>query len=607
MRKSLPLMANFRAPLQEYGLRTGEAPGWKQESEETMSVHAVVAPATDTASTFRIARTTAWYSKYKLLILLVFLMLPLRLNWMLTKTPVISLEGSEYVRMAENLGGGKGLTGNFEGPETMYTPLYSVLVAGLYRLIGNSELAAHLVSLFFGTALIIPVFFIALRMYGTRVAYLSAGLVAFHPLLIALSGSIYNENVYLPLLLAGVYFGMRALELRKNRDYVLLALFLGLAYLTRPEAFAYPIFFVLTVWASVILARLPVRKAVAGSALIVGTFLVVASPYVSFLYAHTGHLRLEGKWNINYTIANRILSGMNNSEAAYGLGPHSSVAGPLLDPFFFASYTPYPRSLAAKVETLWAMAKRNRKVAFAGLSDLTTGGPLFWGLALLGLFRKSWNSRRLFHECIIGCMVCSVLILLCTSSHCEFRYTLPLFALSVMWVAKGIDESARWVRGSVRALQWRYVRNAETASVLVAAGLAVALFGVAYSGVRKNWLFTCEQAGYANLKQAGLWLRNVNPGPKRIASLGGVLTYYAHGTKISLPYAESSQTLRYLDLNRVDFVVLDSYYATGLPEVADWIRNGVPDSRAYLVYKTGTDITNTVEIYRWDKPSRITH
>jgi len=590
-------------PLQDYGLAQGKrAP--EEPGVDTMSVQAVIPPTSVAASTRSAARTTAWYSKYKVLILLMFLMLPLRLHWMLTQTPVISGEGAEYVRMAESLASGHGLRGNFEGPETMYTPLYSVLVAGLHRLIGNSELAAHVVSIIFGTALIIPVFLIAQRMYGMRVAYLSAGLVAFHPLLIALSGSIYNENVYLPLLLTGVYFGMRALEFRKIRDYVLLSLFFGLAYLTRPEAFAYPVFFALAVWASVFVVRLPARKALVGSVLILGTFLLVASPYIGFLYAHTGHLRLEGKWNINYTIANRLRSGMSDLEAANGLGPNSSVAGPILDPFHFASYTPYPGSLTAKFQTLWSMAKRNRKLALACLGDFTSGGLLAWGLALLGLFRKSWNARRLFHESIIICMVCSVLILLFTASHCEFRYTLPLVALSVMWVAKGIEESAQWARDSVRGLPWRSLQNAETVNPLVAAGLVLLLLGVAHSGARKNWMFEQEQTTHENVKQAALWLRNFDPEPKRIACHATMFTFYARGTLIGLPYASGSQALRYLDLNGVDFIVLDSYYASGLPEVTEWIQHGIPDDRAHLLYKTGTDLDDTVEIYRWEPRRR---
>ena len=72
---------------------------------------------------------------FRPLLLIVILALVPRIYWMMTQTPVISMEGSEYLRMAQNLAQGHGLVGNFEGPETMYTPLFSLLTAGLDLLI----------------------------------------------------------------------------------------------------------------------------------------------------------------------------------------------------------------------------------------------------------------------------------------------------------------------------------------------------------------------------------------------------------------------------------------------------------------------------------------
>jgi hypothetical protein len=526
--------------------------------------------------------------------------LAFRIYWMVAKTPVISNEGSEYVRMAENLANGKGLVGNFEGPATMYAPLFSVLTAGVSLLTKNAELAAHLISIVFGTALIIPVFFIALRMYGVRVAYLSAALVAFHPLLIALSGSIYNENVYIPLLLAGVYFGMRALESHKNRDYVLLSLSLSLAYLSRPEAFAYPLFFALAVWISVIVARVCVRQAASGSALILGTFLLVASPYIRFLYVHTGHVRLEGKWGINYTIANGIRSGMTWTDAAFGLNSDLSAAGPLLDPFRFAAYTPYPQSLADKVRTLRAMAKLNRQDVFRFLRDRAIGGPLVLALALLGLFRKSWGPRRLFHESIITCMVISILFLMLTASSAEFRYVLPLLAFGILWTAKGIDELGKWTR-SLTCSQARFLPAAKTMDLILEVSLALLIFVVALGGTRSNGLFDTEQPTYAYVKQACLWLKDIAPSRARIACVATIPSYYTKATVVQLPYAESSQTLRYLDSRNVDFVVLDSHYVGSFPVLSDWIKYGIPDRRAQLIYQAGIDVNNRIAIYRWEK------
>ncbi len=537
------------------------------------------------------------------LLLIVILALIPRIYWMMTQTPVISMEGSEYLRMAQNLAQGHGLAGNFEGPETMYTPLFSLLTAGLDLLIRNDELAAHLIALAFGTALIFPVFFIARLMYDSRVAYMSAVLVAFHPLLIALSASIYNENVYLPLLLSGVYFGMRALEFGRNKDYVLLSICLALAYLTRPEAFAYPVFFSFATWIGVLLRRISVRRAATASALIIGIFMLIASPYAAFLYAHTGHLRLEGKWNINYTIAKRIRSGLNSDEAAYGLAPDSRVAGPLLAPFQFAAYSPYPNSLVDKVQTLLAMAKRNRKVVSQSLLDNALGSPLFLGLVPLGLFRKGWSRRRLFHESIIICIGVSILFLFVTSSSAEFRYVFPLVGLGVLWVAKGVAELGQWSKSSISVLKISFLPKTRHVTLVAQSVLLFLAFAISLASTHGNVLFRSEQQENLDIKEAGLWLRNYRPGPKRIVCFATVPTYYAQGTLVGLPYAESSQALRYIDSENPDFIVLDAQYVGHFPEVAAWMANRIPDERAQLVYELGTDPSRKIQIYRWESRS----
>lgn len=538
---------------------------------------------------------------YKPLVLIMVLALVPRIFWMMTETPVISVDGSEYVRMAENLAHGKGLVGNFEGPETMYTPLFSLLTAGVSLLTRDAELAAHLVSLVFGTALIIPVFLIARRMYGRHVAYLSAILVAFHPLLIALSASIYNENLYLPLLFTGVYFGMRALEFGKVRDYIWLSICLSLAYLTRPEAFVYPAFFAFAILVNVLLRRTSLRAGIARAGIVLGIFVVIASPYVAFLYSHTGHFRLEGKWNINYTIANRALAGMNREEAPYGLASDASVAGPLLDPFRFAAYTPYPHALADKIKTLWGMAQINRKTLTGALLDHALGSPLVLALVPIALFRKAWTRRRLFHESIIICIALSVLFFWITSSSAEFRYVFPLVPLGVLWVAKGAEEFGQWSRGLVFSLKLGNMPSARRTAMLVECALLLLSSAIALQSTQSNWLFSIEQRENLDIKEASLWLRNFAPGPKKIACFATVPSYYAQGTLIGLPYAESLQALRYLDHNNVDYVVLDAQYASNFPEVPGWMKNHIPDQRAQLIYELGTDPGRKIQIYRWEK------
>jgi hypothetical protein len=49
------------------------------------------------------------------------------------------------------------------------------------------------------------VFLLTERVYDRRTAYIAAALVAFHPLLIALSASVYNEALYVTVWMAMAY------------------------------------------------------------------------------------------------------------------------------------------------------------------------------------------------------------------------------------------------------------------------------------------------------------------------------------------------------------------------------------------------------------------
>ncbi len=557
-----------------------------------------------TGSNSAFARKAVGRIDYRPLILIMIIALGLRILWMASNAVVISGEGAEYVRMAQNLVAGNGLTGNFEGPETMYAPFFSVLTAGLDLLVKDAELAAHIITLIFGTVLIVPLFFITRRMYGDHVAFLGAALVAFHPLFIALSGSIYNEDVYIPLLLAGVYFGMSSLESRRNRDFVLLSVCLSLAYVCRPEAFAYPVFFAAALWTGAVLGRVPIREAARGSAVILVTFLLFAAPYIGFLYAKTGQLRLEGKWNINYTIAYRLRSGMSFNEATSGLGPDSSVAGPELEPFRFASQTPCPHSSADKARTMLASAKRNREATLRLLRDSAFGGSLPLVLVIIGLFRKSWNRRRLFHEAIVACMVISVLFLVLTGPEASFRFILPLVPFGVIWTAKGIEELGQWTRGLVCSIKGRFLPSPQRASLVVKVISLLLIFAAPFVGTRANWFFVSEQESFADVKKAGIWLNNLSPGPKRIAAATTVFPYYAQGTLVGLPFAEPAQALRYIDSKNVDFIEVDSHFASDYPEVADWLKHGIQDNRAQPIYEAGTSASKKIIVYRWEKPVR---
>src|SRR6185503_7446333 len=185
--------------------------------------------------------------------------------WLVThsQTANIGGEGSEYARLADNLRTGNGYVGIFNlGPQLMFPPLYPVLIASFSLITGEAELAGRLVSLIMGTCLVVPVFFMALQIYGRRTAFIAASLVAAHPVLVKLSAEVYSEALYLTLLMSGVYWSLRSLEFENLRNNVLAGAFFALAYLTRPEAIAYPFLVGMTIFAVAVMSRLKPKQVV---------------------------------------------------------------------------------------------------------------------------------------------------------------------------------------------------------------------------------------------------------------------------------------------------------------------------------------------------------
>jgi 4-amino-4-deoxy-L-arabinose transferase-like glycosyltransferase len=122
------------------------------------------------------------------------------------------LLGCEYVRIAENLLTNRTYVGLGEGPELMFPPFFPVLLTLGSFLAGSVEGAARLIPVLAGVLLVPVAFALARLVYGLRVALGVAALTALHPVLIDLSSTTESETVYLPLMLAGFYWGLRALD-----------------------------------------------------------------------------------------------------------------------------------------------------------------------------------------------------------------------------------------------------------------------------------------------------------------------------------------------------------------------------------------------------------
>lgn len=524
----------------------------------------------------------------------------IRLYWAHRDIHVVSGDECEYLRLAQNLVKSRAYVGLFEGPQIMYPPLFSILIA-LFSIVTRSfETAGGLVSLIAGVSLVAGVFWMAREMYGTRVGLIASFAAAFHPALIELSDAVYSESIALPLVIVGVTSGLVYLNARERRFGVVCGLCFGLAYLTRPEALAFP---ALIAAAGVLKARMTrgsLRLAVARGLLIVTVAGAVAIPYVVYLSRQTGRLQLEGKSAMNFAIGRRLDAGMSYAEATFGLGPGSREDGPFLSPNLWVMRAP-PKAPLAQLIRYWPSAAHRNWERLEDYVLFLVFGAIGIAFVALGLFGQPWDESRFFREIVVLAVVNGYGIILAGQHQIAYRYVLPFLPFFLVWAAHGVEHAMRWYRVTSGTLTRRASRLTQK---LVAQFGYVVLFGILLIGLhRLTWAedFHSRAPGEADLRDAGLWIKANAHAAARVMSNSNEVPYYAGGVALRLPFADSGAALAYIHAKRPDYIVLSRGPSIAGAYGIDWFEHGIPDPAARLVGEIGPEKQPHALIYAWDQ------
>jgi 4-amino-4-deoxy-L-arabinose transferase-like glycosyltransferase len=525
----------------------------------------------------------------------------IRLYWAFTQTHVIEGEGAEYASIARNLLKGKGYVGSLgEGTQLLFPPLYPLLIAAYSPLTGDLETAGRLVSVTFGTLLLLPIYFISRRIYNRKVGMMAAILAACHPLLVRLSASVYSEAVFLTLVMAGTYWSLQSLSLRRIKDCALSGACFGLAYLTRPEAMGYPLLLVFSLLSLCLFGAGRLKRATLLSGIVLGSFLIVAVPYMLFLSLQVGQFRLEGKSSLNYTIAERMNAGMSYGQASYGLSKDLKEEGPVLNPNTFIKSSGFPRtSFGSIIQNIIASAKRNVEPLYGILFCSAFGSPILCFLVAIGLFRNPWSAQRLTSEGFLALCLGFQIAVLIAMNELMFRYAFPVLPFLIVWAAQGLSEIGSWAKRTQMAIMGTGLLSSRVVDRTARTLLLVGTLGFAGYGSRAVAEFELAESKYQGVKDAGLWLGRYAPGPKTIMDVEPIVSFYASGTLFSLPFSDSSTCLRYIEGKAPDFIVLKGREINSRPFVAGWLKDSIPSGRAKLIYRVGDNLEDTIVIYRW--------
>jgi 4-amino-4-deoxy-L-arabinose transferase-like glycosyltransferase len=155
----------------------------------------------------------------------------------------IDRDTAGYIKVADNIASGAGwvnhsvrylyaLPDTIPFPDSYWSPLFPLMLAGMFRAAGTSFAAGQVVTLVFGALVPLVAFFLAGALTRSRAAAVCAGLIAaVHPTLITSSSRVMPEIVMIFLVALAL-----ALLLRSGgngRRDVWLGVTLGLAYLLK--------------------------------------------------------------------------------------------------------------------------------------------------------------------------------------------------------------------------------------------------------------------------------------------------------------------------------------------------------------------------------------
>ena len=387
------------------------------------------------------------------------------------------------------------LKGHFiKGLSSPAHPFYPFLIFLFSPDTVHVEITGRLISLFFGTLTIIPLFYLVKGAVGQREAIFSALFYSFHPYLVTYSGMLLTEATYWGLLILSVYFFWTGLKEEKVWSIALSGCFLGLAYLTRPEGIGYLLVYLAWVAVDGVLRKKWFKKLILTGVLILSVFVFVA-PYVFYIHQETGQWLISKK----------------------GLGTQAR----------FLKKSAGEGDSSKDVEQNEPMKKNFRVLTisqtFVKYLPSVTYHYLrayhfsLWPFLFLGLIRV--RGKMIAYELFLASLVLFHLFSLSTFVPSTIRLSVPVIPLSLFWAATGILAIKRHL-GKIR------ISSPEKVMFLV-------IFFIIFVQLPQSLI--PERRSRADQKKVGLWLRQHTPEDAIIMSNSPIEAFYANREFMLIP------------------------------------------------------------------------
>jgi 4-amino-4-deoxy-L-arabinose transferase-like glycosyltransferase len=513
-------------------------------------------------------------------------------------TGAIDLEGAEYARIAQNLLWGNGYVGiTEEGTQLFFPPLFPFAIAGVSLLTGDAEIAGRIISVTTGALIVLPTYFIATKMYGRRTAALAAALVGCHPFLIFMSTTVFCEMTYMALILAALCLAMSATENPTPRNLFASGAMYGLAYLMRPEAAA-----CMLISATLIFLNLLMRQrsgaffASTRVGLTIGTFVLVAAPYVAWLSAETGQFRLEGKSSLNIATERRIQLGEHPFDAGFAVDSLGNERGVWNQPNLVTiqAHSLSFKEFATYIRLKTKSVAKNASEALAG--SLAFGSPPLFALAVIGLFARPWSPALAMYQLQIFGVLALVILGTYFIYFSDARFYVLLVPFYCIWASVGLPRIVLWGTATGFAMGLPKQYRSGLGAFMWALGMgSVFVVAMGFAGAK-----LANARASRPVKTAGELLHATSTGPVRILDAFTDISFHAKASHFWFPRSDEKTALGYIERKNLNVVVVRTSEAESRPYLKSWADNGIPDPRAKLVHSVDTG-TEKILIYRIER------
>lgn len=451
---------------------------------------------------------------------------------------------------------------------------------------GDAETGLRFLSAVSGAALVVPGWAIARKLWGGRAAVFAGALLAVHPNLLSLSTAAMTESLFSLLFLTALWLFLSGTERSSGRSFGAAGLFLGLAYLTRPEAIFLAVVLAAAAAAGWGGGGLAAPRAVrARRAILFAVFFVAAAlPYFFLLHAGTGRWTGGSKAAVNLSSPLVWRNDLAREEYVYSLDAEGSAR----------RIDETGRESAASV--LWrqkgAIASRYPGNLAAGfdLATVLLTSPFLLLLVPLGL--AGGAARKDHRGASLLLMFFGIFpFLFYALFRVELRYLGAYLPIHLLWAGAGCVVLADWFREAVSPKR--------SARVI----LFALVFGSLVPYAINKYVVTARSEP-VEWREIGRWIRvNEGENARILAKPGCSISYYAGNPMATfIPWTDEAGLVRFARLNRFEYVAVDEEYIRAMrPALRPLVEKPSADFRT--VREFTSESGGRIVLYRVDPSS----